>query len=127
MFYITSGGDQIYLPKNYIYCEPHQYSYTRDIIVNIKPTDTSNCNELVLMSGISYEAYLNTILNNIFGEGSDECKIYKEKSNVKLQLLEIIKTAPLEYRANYLVPDIDINNSVTHVKSMISEIPSTSS
>lgn len=133
LFYLTdTQKTNIWQPSNFIYLEPNQYSYKRDIIIGIKPI-SDNKNNLILMRGIAYADYIdktsNVLQNGYISEvlikvfkTDEEINKYKNSPNVNLKLETYIQTKPLEYIAEYQEPDTYVEQKLG-VQSIFTDIP----
>lgn len=133
LFYLTdTQKTDIWQPSNFIYLEPNQYSYKRDIIIQIKPI-SDNKNNLILMRGIAYadyidetsktskNGYISEVLTKVFKTETEISK-YKNSPNVNLKLETYIQTKPLEYIAEYQEPDTYVEQKLG-VQSIFTDIP----
>ena len=92
--------------NDYAYLENNYCVYSRDIIVSIKPFEyIENCNHMITLRGIDYQEYIDAIINNQnFSQDIDMC-------NVTCMLDSIMKVAPIGFKFNYVMPNINLSEN----------------
>lgn len=89
--------------NDYAYLENNYCVYSRDIIVSIKPFEhIENCNHMITLRGIDYQEYINAIISN--ENFSQDIDMY----NVTCILDSIMKVAPIGFKFNYVIPNINL-------------------
>ena len=127
LFYLSDdvNNQNMYYPDNYVYLEDNYSQYSRDIILSMKAPEKAN--NIILMSGIYYDEYLTQVQANV-PNGNGLSEVFNSK-NVNLQLKSVSKTCPIQIRLNYIKPFTTKASATrnTFVKSLFSDIPSTTS
>lgn len=124
LFYLTDSQKSLQMPFNYIYLDNNYLSYKKDIVLYSYAEKASNTfNNLILISGIYYQEYINEVCKKVFGNTSTELLT---SPNVNLIINGCTKTQPVEFQFNYITPiaEAPTSNSVL-VTSIFNDIPST--
>ena len=104
--------------QDVVYLEDHSTIYTKDIVyrayVQFEEGSENTDNDLLLMRGSSYSTYLDS-LKGFISEDDDEDNVFNE-NNVNLDLKECVKNVPLQFKLNYLQPDLNVIGEKSTVK-----------
>lgn len=119
-FYLDPSMYNLEFPDNYIYLDTNSLHYKRDVVVELSPKVQSN--DLIVFRGWKYTQYLQKIIDQFKGETNSQVSV--DANNVKVQIHACLKTSPLEFKFNYLLPDTSSNlSSGTYIQSVYSSIP----
>lgn len=119
-FYVDSSSYTLYVPDNYTYLDTNSLYYKRDVVIELS-IDTQS-NDLIVFRGLKYENYLEKILEQ-FKEISNS-EISNSAKNVKAQIYGCLKTSPLEFKFDYIVPEMSYTEVPgTYIQSVFEETP----
>lgn len=104
--------------QDVVYLEDHSTIYTKDIVyrayVQFEANSENTNNDLLLMRNSSYSIYLDS-LKGFISEDDDEDNVFNE-NNVNLDLKECVKNVPLQFKLNYLQPELNVIGEKSSVK-----------
>lgn len=125
LFYLsTSEKIDYYTPNNYTYLDNHYSIYERDIIIKLEISDLNEettQNDLILMSKLQYKKYLESVLSNSKIDNNEK-ETLKKHPNVNVKLNSCLKTTPLQLQFEYKIPNIEVNENITLVRSPIIQV-----
>lgn len=135
LFYIddlsnTDNIEQIYNLNNIIYLNNNYTDYKRDVIIKLKTELTpeiNSVNQLILLRGMDFQNYVNEILNQEEFKSISNDQVSIKASNVKLTINSCLKTSPIEFKVDYIKPELSekVIQKSTLVKSIFSDFPKT--
>jgi hypothetical protein len=93
-----------------VYLDNHSTIFTKDIVyrayVEFQENSGNTNNDMLLIRGSHYNTYLASLKTFISEENDDPDGVFND-TNVTLDLKECIKNVPLQFKLDYIQPDLN--------------------
>lgn len=116
LYYNTDESKEITYQgqSNFVYLNKHNYTFTKDIIHEVKVDDNVEESTLITIRRIKYDDYIDKVIKRS-KISNEETSALLNSPNVKVKINSLLKNCPIQLQYNYITPLQEIHSSPNQV------------